>query len=658
MKSSFFLVLLLAGGGAVAQCPDVSLTGTGNHCAGDTLTVHADGPLSQIVWYDGSTIVKTSDADVTVSSSTIVAGGNGVGQAGNQFYLPAQITFDAAGNLYVADDGNGRIQKFPPGSTSATYGVTVAKPTVSNSFNIGVCLDSKGDIFFADTGPGTISEWTPGATSPLQVGVVNEPGVITNNIGQLFIDAAGYIYVPENNRILKLNPATGVSVIVAGGSVAGYGPDQLSAPTGVWVDNTGNIYIADNGNHRIQKWAPGATAGITVAGGNGEGSKPNQLDHPENLCLDAAGNMYIADCFNSRIQEWKPGATEGITVAGDVNAGSGIDQLNYPSDVLIDSKGDLYISDNYNQRVVKWQLETTSSIDSTYITDAAGTYTAVISAGTCTLTTNPVIIQPNIHPGLSITATPDPVCANDSVLFTAVTGNTGLTPSYQWLVNGASTGGNGSVYTDRQPKNGDIITCKMSDEAVCALSTSNPDTITVNPLPEAGPGQEVSLPYGQSVVLSPALAGDVNDYTYSWSPAAGLSDTTIADPIADPGVTTQYTLQVTGPGGCTANTAITVKVFTQLRIPNAFTPNGDGTNDVFYVMGGPANSVIKNFAVFNRWGQRIFQVHGVAPGDPAYGWNGYYQGAPAPGGTYVYIVEMSSGNGPSQVFKGTVLLIR
>jgi gliding motility-associated-like protein len=103
---------------------------------------------------------------------------------------------------------------------------------------------------------------------------------------------------------------------------------------------------------------------------------------------------------------------------------------------------------------------------------------------------------------------------------------------------------------------------------------------------------------------------------------------------------------------------ITVKIFTQLRIPNAFTPNGDGKNDVFYIMGGPPGSIIRDFAIFNRWGQRIFQVHDVAPGDPNYGWKGDYRGALCPPGTYVYMVRMVFSDGKSQVINGTVILVR
>jgi gliding motility-associated-like protein len=101
-----------------------------------------------------------------------------------------------------------------------------------------------------------------------------------------------------------------------------------------------------------------------------------------------------------------------------------------------------------------------------------------------------------------------------------------------------------------------------------------------------------------------------------------------------------------------------VKVTSRLAVPGAFSPNGDGRNDVFYVVGGPSGSVVKDFLVFDRWGACVFQVHGVAPDDPAFGWDGRVGGQAAPAGTYVYQIRMSFADSTQQVLKGTVVLVR
>jgi gliding motility-associated-like protein len=110
--------------------------------------------------------------------------------------------------------------------------------------------------------------------------------------------------------------------------------------------------------------------------------------------------------------------------------------------------------------------------------------------------------------------------------------------------------------------------------------------------------------------------------------------------------------------GCVAIGHVTLKVFTKISVPNAFTPNGDGRNDIFYALGGLEGSVIKDFAVYDRWGEMIFKVKDVMPGDPASGWDGNFMGVPSPVGAYVYIITVQLADNTSQVFKGTVVLIR
>ena len=142
------------------------------------------------------------------------------------------------------------------------------------------------------------------------------------------------------------------------------------------------------------------------------------------------------------------------------------------------------------------------------------------------------------------------------------------------------------------------------------------------------------------------------------SPSAGLSDTTTRDPVADPSGSTDYNLQVVASDGCQASGTIAVKVFIPLSIPNAFTPNGDGRNDVFYVAGGPEGSRLADFSIYNRWGQKVFQVHDCPTGDPAYGWNGRINGQAAVAGTYVYSAVLVVAGGVRRAYQGTVILLR
>ena len=100
----------------------------------------------------------------------------------------------------------------------------------------------------------------------------------------------------------------------------------------------------------------GATEGVTVAGGNGKGSAANQFNVATGITLDASGNLYVAD-YNNRIQKWEPGATEGVTVAGGNGKGSAANQLDFPRGIALDASGNIYIVDMNNHRIQKlWAL--------------------------------------------------------------------------------------------------------------------------------------------------------------------------------------------------------------------------------------------------------------------------------------------------------------
>ena len=176
-------------------------------------------------------------------------------------------------------------------------------------------------------------------------------------------------------------------------------------------------------------------------------------------------------------------------------------------------------------------------------------------------------------------------------------------------------------------------------------------------------GADRTIDLGASVQLTPIItilpAGTGRASSYQWTPPGGLNNPSIADPMAAPSVNTKYQLEVTTDGGCKADGDITVRVINgNVGIPNAFTPNGDGHNDIFYVAGGGITRLIKQFAVLKRDGQQLFSVSNVPPGDPAFGWDGKYHGQPVEMGTYVYYAVLIMLDGTSQQIKGTVTLVR
>ena len=142
---------------------------------------------------------------------------------------------------------------------------------------------------------------------------------------------------------------------------------------------------------------------------------------------------------------------------------------------------------------------------------------------------------------------------------------------------------------------------------------------------------------------------------YLWSPATGLNNATIANPIAKTDSTITYVVTVSTAAGCFATDTITVivyKVDPGLYVPNAFTPNGDGLNDIFRPIPIGMKE-ITNFRVFNRWGELMF-----ATSLKGQGWDGTFKDKPQDPAVYVWIVEGIDYTDKKIAQKGTVVLIR
>ena len=208
-------------------------------------------------------LVKKCVLRAAIWTCSTVAGGNGEGSAANQLIEPLGVAVDGDGNLYVADGGNNRVQKFASGCTSTCPGVTV----VSGGGPTGVAVDAGGNVYVADGG---------------------------------------------NDRVQKCVPSATVWTCstLAGGNGVGSAANQLS-PVAVAVDLDGNVYVADYNYYqwelpvRIQKWAPGATEGTTVVAGTNSTSVENQLYVPYGVAVDTARNLYVAD-YEGWVHKWSP----------------------------------------------------------------------------------------------------------------------------------------------------------------------------------------------------------------------------------------------------------------------------------------------------------------------------------------------------------------
>jgi gliding motility-associated-like protein len=299
----------------------------------------------------------------------------------------------------------------------------------------------------------------------------------------------------------------------------------------------------------------------------------------------------------------------------------------------------------------------------TYITASLTSNDVVI----CTMTSdaacvlNPVAVSNSLSlvvtaipaTGVSIASSALSICQDSVVVFTATASNGGGDPAYQWTVNGAATGPDASIFSDSLLNNGDIVNCTMTGSLLCSLpvASTQPLTMTIYPLPVVLLPADTVIAAGQSLQLNPVITGTISGY--QWSPATGLDNTAVADPVATPEGTTTYLLTVVSSEGCKASAGETVGVFYSLLMPNAFTPNGDGRNDLFRVP--PLVPVtIRQLAVYNRQGLKVFSTSNAGMG-----WDGTFNGHPQPAGVYVWeMVYENPLTKRTETAKGTVMLVR
>ena len=196
-----------------------------------------------------------------------------------------------------------------------------------------------------------------------------------------------------------------------------------------------------------------------------------------------------------------------------------------------------------------------------------------------------------------------------------------------------------------------------SDNKFCFFDTGFVK-VTVFNYPTINAGPDAVINVGSSYQIGASGSPDI--VSLNWLPVTGLSCTTCYSPIATPNSTTTYVATVVNNGNCVTADSIKITVIcnnANFFVPNTFSPNGDGVNDVFYVRGKGLN-IVPSLTIFNRWGQIVFQKKDFSPNDPSAGWDGTFNGQKAPVDVYVYTLEIICDNSEIIPIHGNVALIR
>ena len=297
----------------------------------------------------------------------------------SDFNFPTASIFDSNNNLLVVDRGNHKIKKIDSSGNVITIAGTGVLGSLDGSISVAtfnypssIVEDSQGNLFVCDQSNHKIRKIdTNGIVSTFAGTGVGGFLDGTGNSAQFYypdeitIDALDNIYVADfyNNRIRKITPLGDVSTIAGGiiGDLDGIASlARFKWPTGIFLDDSGNIYITDYGNHKIKKLD--STGNVTTIAGSVSGDENGtgllaKFKNPTISTIDNFGNIFVSDFGNNKIKKIDP-AGNVTTFAGEGTIGSRDDELllatfNQPSAVAFDSNGELFITDYGNHKIRK-----------------------------------------------------------------------------------------------------------------------------------------------------------------------------------------------------------------------------------------------------------------------------------------------------------------
>lgn len=249
----------------------------------------------------------------------------------------------------------------------------------------------------------------------------------------------------------------------------------------------------------------------------------------------------------------------------------------------------------------------------------------------------------------------DPNCLirTGTVQFEQVIG--GETP-YLYSVNGGQSFSGQTFFSNLDPGAYALVVqdangCELTDQAV--LLQPDEVVLEIDPIAVMNLGENIQLQALTNVPADEILS-------VSWTPSTGLSCDDCLTPVASPEESQNYRVTIQTVDGCTATRTVQVQVDRRadVYVPNIFSPNNDGNNDVFMIFAGDQVANVNSFLVFNRWGETVFQYYNFQPNDPAYGWDGNFRGQPMNSAVFVWYAEIEMLDGRVEMFKGDVTLVR
>lgn len=271
-------------------------------------------------------------------------------------------------------------------------------------------------------------------------------------------------------------------------------------------------------------------------------------------------------------------------------------------------------------------------------------FTAQISISGPGVDRLPPALVMSSHPSLN-----DSLCPNQSILIQGGIVNCPDNSPLKWYINNELIGvSNDLTFQLSSMKNGDILSVVTNCYLECPIEIirSSPPIKLINIHVDAGPS--ISLFKGKSGQLQ----GATNTSEYYWTPTFNMNNPTILNPVVAPSETTIYYLTAKRDH-CEVSDSTVVTIFEDLKIVNTFSPNGDGVNDTWEILGLDDYPNCR-LSIFDRWGNEVYETTGYT--DKKF-WDGKRNGSVLSAGVYFYTLDLRSKDKP-EIIKGYVTLIR